>query len=178
MCPFCAFILTSFAFHFHCNVFFRFWLMHWLLCHWMDTCIMAEGVWQSGEGDPSYTRYLHFSGCQPVSNCCHAHPTWDWILKSLTAMEINWRHLFMCMFVFCIPKLAVCQADLSLRPGSGRSQERTGSSPESLYDATESHLRAWKCWRILIKVIVSSDPWLNKAVIFLYYSPQKQRPSL
>lgn len=115
MCPFCAFILTSFAFHFHCNVFFRFWLMHWLLCHWMDTCIMAEGVWQSGEGDPSYTRYLHFSGCQPVSNCCHAHPTWDWILKSLTAMEINWRHLFMCMFVFCIPKLAVCQADLSLQ---------------------------------------------------------------
>lgn len=176
MYPLCEIILTSSAIYFHCSVFFKFWLMHWLLCDWMDICIMAEGVWQSGEGDPSYNPYLCFCGCQPVSNCCHARPTWDWMLKSLTAMEINWRHLFTCSVAIGVPKLAVCQADLSfqtwIRQESGTHRFLSTIplrchrvSAESVQST--ANRKSWKCRRILIKVIVSPVPRPNKAVIFL-----------
>ncbi len=51
--------------------------------------------------------------------------------------------------------------------------------PQSLSWERSEHCKpkSWKCRRILIKVIVSLVPRLNKAVIFLYYSPQKQNYS-
>lgn len=42
------------------------------------------------------------------------------------------------------PSLPSVRPICHCRPGSGRSQECTGSSPESLYDATESQLRAFR----------------------------------
>lgn len=42
------------------------------------------------------------------------------------------------------PSLPSVRPICHCRPGSGRSQARTGFSPESLYDATESHLRAFR----------------------------------
>lgn len=100
-------------------------------------------------------------------HCCHAHPTRDWILKSLIAMKINWKHLFMCMVAVGVPKLAVCQADLSLqtwiRQESGTNRflsriplQRHWVSAENLRSIARR--KSWKCPRILIKVIVSLVP--------------------
>lgn len=181
-------LLTSFALHFHCGVFFSDWCVVTALSedeylHFASRFLIVREGW-SIQNSSSAAFWLS-NRFKPTSvGCCHARPTRDWILKSLTAMEINWRHLFTCMVAVGVPKLAVCQVDLSLQTWI-RQKSGTGSSPQSLYYVTESQLRAFRAshtksresaWGFSLRLLSLRSPTKEGCHLVVLF-PQKQNYS-
>lgn len=92
---------------------------------------------------------LWFSGCQIMS---YQHPFTAVMLvpPGIECWRVWWRWKLIggiCLRAWSQPEspsLPYVRRICHCRRESGRSQERTGSSPESLYDVSESQLRAFR----------------------------------